>query len=195
MKLHVLRSAAALALAAAASSAARAQAQPGDMVRVWAAGQGRQEGIVVAAAPDSLRLAVFRSDTVALAWTEVRRIDIGSGRESAHQAMTRGLVRGLVYGAAAGAVIGFALGDSFCQVQPTLAPGSSESAESRGCGFGGRVIGAGVGAVGGGVIGAGIMVVYGAWNPGTLWKRSRARPEVGAGAAPDGMAVAVNLRF
>jgi hypothetical protein len=190
MKLHLLAPAAALALAAAAPSAAQTQAQPGDMVRVWA-GQGRQEGIVVATAADSLRLAVFRSDTVALAWTDVRRIDISDGRESSHAWM----VRGFVYGAAVGAVTGFIFGDSFCQVEPTLAPGSSDSGESRGCGAAGRVFGAGVGAFAGGAIGGGLGLVYGTWSPHTRWKRARARPEVGMGAAPGGMAVQVGLRF
>jgi hypothetical protein len=192
MKLHILVPAAALALAAAAPSAARAQAQPGDMVRVWA-GQGRQEGIVVATAADSLRLAVARSDTVALAWTEVRRIDVSDGSEPRSEAMRHGLVHGLAYGAAVGAVAGFIFGDSFCQVEPTLAPGSSDSGESRSCGAMGRVIGAGVGVVGGGAIGGGLGLMYGAWAPRTRWKR--AQPEVGMGAAPGGMVVQVSLRF
>jgi hypothetical protein len=194
MKLPILGPAAALALAAAAPSAARAQAQPGDMVRVWA-GQGRQEGIVVAAAVDSLRLAVFRSDTVALAWADVRRIDVSDGREPRDEAMRHGLARGLAYGAVAGAVTGFIFGDSFCQVEPTLAPGSSDSGESRGCGAAGRVFGTGVGAFAGGVIGAGVGLIYGSWSPRTRWKRSRAQPELGMGAAPGGMVMAVTLRF
>jgi hypothetical protein len=195
MKLHAYGSAMVLALAAAAPSAARAQVHSGDLVRVWPAGQQRQEGVVVAAEADSLRLAVFRSDTMALAWTEVRRIDVAGGREPTGQAMRRGLVRGAMYGAVAGAVIGFAFGDSFCQEQPTLVPGSSGSGEARSCGGGGRMIGAGVGAVSLGAIGGGLGVVYGAWNPRTRWKRSRAQPEVAVGAAPGGMTVAVNLRF
>ncbi|MFL5385515.1 MAG: hypothetical protein ACJ8GN_23580 [Longimicrobiaceae bacterium] len=192
MKLHILGSAAALALAAAAPSAARAQAEPGDMVRVWA-GQGRQEGIVVAAAADSLRLFVFRSDTVALAWTEVRRIDVSQGRESPREAMARGAVRGLAYGAAAGAVTGFIFGGSFCRVESLRAPGGT-GPSSRGCGMTGRWIGAGMGAAGGGVIGLGAGVVYGSWKPRTRWKRARAQPELAVGAAPGGMALELRLR-
>jgi hypothetical protein len=194
MKLHIVVSAAALALAAATPSAARAQAQPGDMVRVWA-GQGRQEGIVVATAADSLRLAVAHSDTVALAWTEVRRIDVSDGSEPRSEAMRHGLVRGLAYGAAAGAVAGFIFGDTFCQVDATLASGSSDSGESRSCGAAGRVIGTGVGAVAGGAIGGGLGLMYRAWTPRTRWKRSRAEPALGMGAAPNGMIVQVSLRF
>ena len=189
MKLHTLAPAAALALAAATPSAARAQAEPGDVVRVWA-GQGRQEGVVVAAATDSLRLFVFRSDTVTLAWTEVRRIDVSQGRQSPREAMARGAVRGLAYGAAVGAVAGFLLGESVCRVEPVSVGGPSES---RSCGMTGRWIGAGVGAVGGGAIGMGAGVVYGSWKPRTRWKR--ARPEVAMGAAPDGVVLAVDLRF
>jgi hypothetical protein len=161
------------------------------MVRVWA-GQGRQEGVVVSAAADSLRLFVFRSDTVTLAWTEVRRIDVSQGRQSPQEAMARGAVRGLAYGAAAGAVTGFIFGGSLCGVEALGAPGSTGS-HSRGCGMTGRLIGAGVGAAGGGVIGMGVGVLHGSWKPRTRWKR--ARPEVAMGAAPNGVVVAANLRF
>jgi len=194
MKLPILAPAAALALAAAAApSAARAQAQPGDMVRVWA-GQGRQEGIVVAPVADSLRLAVAHSDTVALAWTEVRRIDVSDGRQPRSEAMRHGLVRGFAYGAAAGAVTGFLFGGALCHVDADRAPGSPPS-EGRDCGTAGRVIGTTVGVVGGGAIGAGLGLLYGSWTPRTRWKRARAEPALGMGAAPGGMAVQVSLRF
>ena len=160
MKLHVLAPTAALALAAAAPSAARAQAEPGDVVRVWA-GQGRQEGTVAATAADSLRLAVFRSDTAALAWTGVRRIDLSAGRRVPQRAMIRGMVRGLAYGAAAGAVAGFVFGD-FCHVESSAAPtqGAARTTDRRGCGATGRVIGTAVGAAGGGVIGMGAGALW-----------------------------------
>lgn len=193
MKLHILRLVLPLALAAA-PSAARAQAQPGDMVRVWA-GQGRQEGIVVAAAPDTLRLAVFRSDTVALAWADVRRIDVSDGRELRSEAMRHGLARGLAYGAAAGAVTGFIFGGALCHVDADRAPGAQPAEEGRDCGMAGRGLGTAVGTAAGGVIGAGLGLLYGTWSPRTRWKRSRAQPELGMGAAPGGMAVAVTLRF
>ena len=196
MRLHVLAPAAALALAAAAPSAARAQAEPGDMVRVWA-GQGRQEGIVVATAADSLRLAVFRSDTVALAWTDVRRIDVSAGRQTPRESMLRGMVRGIEYGAPIGAVTGLAYGGSFCHIESSSLPdqGTSRGTTRRGCGAMGYVIGTVVGAIGGGTLGGGLGAVYGAWNPRPHWRRARPRPAVAMGAAPGGVALAVDLRF
>jgi len=195
MKLPILLPVAALALAAALPSTAHAQTEPGDMVRVWA-GQGRQEGIVVAAAADSLRLAVYRSDTVALAWSDVRRIDVNTGRMSPRESMVRGMARGLGYGAAIGAVAGFAFGE-FCHVEALSIPenGTEGTSERRGCGAMGRVIATGVGAVGGGAIGMSVGAVYGTWKPRARWKRARAQPELAIGAAPAGMALAVNLRF
>jgi hypothetical protein len=194
MKLHLLAPAAVLALAAAAPSAAQTQAQPGDMVRVWA-GQGRQEGIVVAAAPDSLRLAVFRSDTVALAWADVRRIDVSDGREPRAEVMRRGLARGLVYGAVAGAVTGFVFGGALCHVDADRAPGAQPAEGSRDCGMAGRGLGTGLGTAAGGVFGAGLGLLYGTWTPRTRWKRTRAQPALAMGAAPGGMVMAVGLRF
>lgn len=194
MKLSILGPAAALMLAAA-PSAARAQAQPGDVVRVWT-GPQRQEGIVVAAAADTLRLAVYRSDTVALAWSDVRRIDVNTGRMSPRESMVRGMVRGLGFGVAIGAVAGFAFGE-FCHVESSSIAdqGTQQTVERRGCGTTGRVIGTAVGAVGGGAIGMGVGAVYGTWKPRSRWERARTRPELAVGAAPGGVALAVDLRF
>jgi hypothetical protein len=52
-----------------------------------------------------------------------------------------------------------------------------------------------VGAAGFGMIGMGVGTVYGALNPRPRWERSRARPEVGMGAATGGIAVGVHLRL
>jgi hypothetical protein len=196
MKLHVLAPAAALALAAASPSAAYAQAEPGDMVRVWA-GQGRQEGIVVATAADSLRLAVFRSDTVVLAWTDVRRIDVSTGRETPRKSTLHGMIRGIEYGAPIGAATGLAYGGTFCHIESGSIPaqGTSGTRDRRGCGAFGYVVGTVVGAVGGGAVGGGLGALYGAWKPRPHWRRARPRPAVAMGAAPGGVALAVDLRF
>jgi hypothetical protein len=183
VKLPILSSAAALVLAAA-PSAARAQAQPGDTVRLWA-GQRPHEGTVVAAAGDSLRVAVSRRDTVAVAWTAVRRLEIRNGREPRGQSMWHGLTRGLGIGAATGAVAGFIVGGSGCWLDDG----------GGGCARSGRGPGTVIGAAGFGMIGMGVGTVYGALNPRPRWERSRLRPAVGIGAAPDGIAVAIHLRL
>src|SRR4051812_41266570 len=168
----------ALLLALPSTSRAAGQLAPGDTVRVWSL-SGRHMGRVVAAPADSLRLRRGH-DTVTVALSEVRRMEIAHGREPRLLAAARGAVKGVAIGGLIGLVGGLAMVHNDCpRDQPVCNDGQN-----------GILVLATTyaGAVSGFTLGA----VFGVTSPHARWERVRAP---GNAAATPGVTVGVHLRL